>query len=83
MTPKPKPAVSKAHDGAIPALSLPQLCSEAADHVARARIALGDDTLDADQALLHLDDAIDCLKRLLAHSRRGTTSNGSVSLRSA
>lgn len=47
--------------------SLPQLCSEAADHMARARIALDDATLGADQALLHLDEAIACLKRLWAH----------------
>jgi hypothetical protein len=83
MSPKLKPAASKAHDGAIPALSLPQLCSEAADHVARARIALDDDSLGADQALLHMDDAIACLKRLLAHGRRGTAGNGEASLRSA
>jgi hypothetical protein len=66
MTRKRKPAANAAHAGAP---SLPQLCSEAADHVARARVALYDETLDADQALGHLDDAIACLQRLWAHGR--------------
>jgi len=81
MTPKRKPVASKAHDGAIP--SLPQLCSEAADHVARARVALYDETLDADQALRHLDDAISCLKRLLAHGRTSHGNGHGPVLRSA
>ncbi|ODR96714.1 hypothetical protein AUC69_14055 [Methyloceanibacter superfactus] len=66
MTPKRKSADDQTQ---APILSLPQLCSDAADHVARARVVLYDETLDADQALLHLDDAIACLKRLLAHGR--------------
>jgi hypothetical protein len=57
-------------------LSLPQLCSDAADHVAAARGVLYDETLDADQALLHLDDAIACLRRLLAHGRADGQSGG-------
>ena len=71
---------TKTEDAAAP--SLPQLCSEAADHVARARIALHDDTLDADQALIHLDEAIACLQRLWAHgsARRNAAT---PSLRSA
>jgi len=86
MTPKRKAAVTTTHDGAAP--SLPQLCSEAADHVARARLALFDENYDADQALAHLDDAILCLKRLFAHgsaaSERGSNGNGSrPGLRSA
>ena len=81
MTPKRKPVASKAHDGAIP--SLPQLCSEAADHVARARVALYDETLDADQALRHLDDAISCLKRLLAHGQASHGNGHGPVLRSA
>lgn len=44
--------------------SLPQLCDQAADHVARARIALFDEADGSDQALAHLDEAIFCLKRL-------------------
>ena len=55
----------------MPALSLSQLCSEAADHVARARLSLFDEGADADRALLHLDEAIFCLKRLLAEGRAG------------
>lgn len=56
-----------------PEAGLPQICSEAADHVARARIALHDETLDADQALIHLDEAIACLKRLWAHGSASRT----------
>ncbi|HUW73259.1 MAG TPA: hypothetical protein VMW05_04385 [Methyloceanibacter sp.] len=66
MTPKRKPVASEAHEETP---SLPQLCSEAADHVARARVALYDESLDADQALAHLDDAIACLQRLWTHGR--------------
>jgi len=63
----------------MPASSLPRLCAEAADHVARARHSLHDESYDADQALAHLDEAIACLKRLLAHGRtngRATGANG-------
>ena len=62
---------SKHDDTVMPALSLSQLCSEAADHVARARLSLFDEGADADRALLHLDEAIFCLKRLLAQGRAG------------
>jgi hypothetical protein len=64
---------SKQDDKVMPALSLSELCSEAADHVARARLSLFDESADADRALLHLDEAIFCLKRLLAQGRAGTS----------
>lgn len=80
MTTKRKAKAAKAPDGPLP--SLPQLCTEAADHVARARIALYDETLDADQALIHLDEAIACLKRLWANGRAQQAAPG-PSLRSA
>ena len=64
---------SKQDDKVMPALSLSELCSEAADHVARARLSLFDESADADSALLHLDEAIFCLKRLLAQGRAGTS----------
>jgi hypothetical protein len=83
MTPKPKAAGSKAYDKVIPTPSLSELCSEAADHVAKARVALFDDTYDADQALLHLDEAIFCLKRLLAHGRTSNGNGARSGLRSA
>lgn len=76
MTPKRREAAHEARP------TLPQLCSEAADHVARARVALDDESYDADRAMLHLDDAIDCLKRLLAHGR-GMNGSAQASLRSA
>jgi hypothetical protein len=83
MTPKRKPADDKAQ-APTPILSLPQLCSDAADHVARARVVLYNETLDADQALLHLDDAIACLRRLLAHRPADGNADGSnPGLRSA
>jgi len=81
MTMKRKAKAAGAPDRPLP--SLPQLCTEAADHVARARIALYDETLDADQALLHLDDAISCLKRLLAQGRTSHANGQGPSLRSA
>jgi hypothetical protein len=62
---------SKMTDRAMPTVSLSALCSEAADHVAKARLSLFDESGDADRALLHLDEAIFCLKRLLAHGRAG------------
>lgn len=62
MTPKRRPTASGATEEAAP--DLQQLCTAAADHVARARIALYDETLDTDQALSHLDEAIACLKSL-------------------
>jgi len=84
MTPKRKAAADRPHTEATP--SLPQLCSEAADHVAHARLALFDESYDTDRALRHLDEAIDCLKRLLAHGRAAQTNgvNGAhAGLRSA
>ncbi|MGV1014247.1 MAG: hypothetical protein ACOYB4_04685 [Methyloceanibacter sp.] len=79
---------SKAHDTVMPPLSLSEICSEAAEHVAKARISLFDDSYDAEVALFHLDEAIFCLKRLLAHGRapeaNGAMVNGAgVNLRSA
>ena len=51
------------------------------DHVAKARLSLFDESIDATPALLHLDEAIFCLKRLLAHGR-ASNFNG-AKLRSA
>lgn len=65
---------TKAQDKVLPAASLSELCSEAADHVARARLSLFDEGADGEAALLHLDEAIFCLKRLLVHGRRFNTS---------
>ena len=62
-------AISKSEPERLTRLS--DLCSEAAGHVARARMALNVETFDTDQALAHLDDAIGCLRRLLAHSKTG------------
>jgi len=81
MTPKRKPAAGSPGTEAAP--SLPQLCSEAADHVAHARLALYDESYDTDRALRHLDEAIDCLKRLLAHGRTTQTNGARADLRSA
>ena len=72
MRPNQRAAVSAAQNEAMPASSLPQLCTEAADHVTSARVALHDESYDAEQALADLDEALICLRRLLA---RGTASN--------
>jgi hypothetical protein len=64
MARKPKPTA--AHDGVMPTVSLSELCSD----VAKARLSLFDDGANADRALLHLDEAIFCLKRLFAHGTR-------------
>jgi hypothetical protein len=66
-----KKPTATAQDHVIPAMTLSELCSEAADHVARARLSLFDENADANHALLHLDEAIFCLKRLLAYGRYG------------
>jgi hypothetical protein len=66
MMPKPKPTARKAADEVV---SLPELCTKAAGHVARARLSLHGDGYDAECALRHMDEAIDCLKRLLAKGR--------------
>jgi hypothetical protein len=64
-----KPNATRRQDKVMPAATLSELCSEAADHIARARISLFDETSDAEPALAHLDEAIFCLKRMLAHGR--------------
>jgi hypothetical protein len=74
-------ATSKSEPERLTKLS--DLCSEAAGHVAKARMALHVETFDTDQALAHLDDAIGCLRRLLAHSRAGRPSGTVHTLRSA
>jgi hypothetical protein len=74
-------ATSKSEPERLTKLS--DLCSEAAGHVARARMALNIETLDTDQALAHLDNAIGCLQRLLAHSRAGRPKGTVHALRTA
>ncbi len=74
--------IATAPEPAQPIATLSALCSEAAAHVAKARIALFDESADPESALAHLDDAIACLKRILAHNRP-TGLNGSHKLRSA
>jgi hypothetical protein len=69
---------AKPQDKVIPAASLSELCAEAADHVARARLSLFDEGSDGEAALLHLDEAIFCLKRLLAHGRRSAASGANA-----
>jgi hypothetical protein len=83
MSQPPKPTSKRAHDGAMPAATLSELCSEAADHVAKARLSLFDESSDAERALLHLDEAIFCLKRLLAHGLARGFNGSSAKLHSA
>jgi hypothetical protein len=58
--------------------TLSELCAEAAQHVAEARMALFNESADAERALAHLDEAIDCLKRLLAHGRAARLNSGAT-----
>jgi hypothetical protein len=55
--------------GAEQTPKLSELCGDAANHVAQARIALFSEEVDADGALAHLDQAIFLLQRLSAHGR--------------
>jgi len=81
MKPFLKPNAAKSEDKAMPTMALSALCSEAAGHVAKARLSLSDDDNDADRALLHLDDAILCLRRLLSHGRSATVSKAQAQAR--
>jgi hypothetical protein len=83
MTEPPKPTSKRAQDGTMRVPTLPELCSEAADHVAKARLSLFDQSGDAERALLHLDEAIFCLKRLLAYGRARGINGSSTKLHSA
>ena len=76
MKPLLKPHAAVSEDKPMPqTITLSALCSEAADHVARARLSLSDEGNDADRALRHLDEAISCLRRLLAHGRAAAARN--------
>ncbi|MFD0986501.1 hypothetical protein [Methyloligella solikamskensis] len=52
-----------------PILALSGLCNDAADHVARARLALFDEKVDTEAAMNQLDDAITLLKSVVAASK--------------
>jgi hypothetical protein len=64
-------------------MTLSELCNDAAEHVAQARMALFVETADADIALAHLDQAIDCLKRLFANSKSSSLNGSRANLRLA
>jgi hypothetical protein len=83
MKQKPQATAAKAQDNVMPPVSLSELCGEADDHVAKARVALFDESGNADRALLHLDEAIFCLRRLLAHGRAWGINGAGAKLRSA
>jgi nucleoside-diphosphate-sugar epimerase len=83
MTQTSKATAAKAQDKVMPTMTLSELCGEAADHVARARVALFDESGNADRALLHLDEAIFCLRRLLAHGGASGINGAGAKLRSA
>jgi hypothetical protein len=64
-------------------VTLSELCTEAAKHVAQARIALFSQSVDTDGALDHLDQAIFCLQRLSAQGRAAGLDRASAKFRSA
>jgi hypothetical protein len=63
--------------------TLTELCNDAAQHVAQARLALFTETADTDGALDHLDQAISCLKRVAAQGRALGFNGAKEQLRSA
>ena len=74
-------ALSAEQAGRIAALS--SLCTDAAKHVAQARIALFSERADTDGALDHLDQAIFLLQRLHAHGGAPGSNGVKAKLRSA
>jgi hypothetical protein len=64
-------------------VTLSELCTEAAQHVAQARIALFSESVDTAGALDHLDQAIFCLQRLSAQGRASGLNRSSAKLRTA
>jgi hypothetical protein len=73
------PAAANSEGG----VTLSELCTEAAKHVAQARIALFSESVDTDGALDHLDQAIFCLQQLSAQGRAAGLDRHSAKLRSA
>lgn len=63
-----KQAISPATGAKSAPDGLAQVCGQAAEHMAKARVALDTGSFDTNQALDHLDEAISCLQGL---SRRG------------
>jgi len=63
--------------------TLTELCNDAAQHVAQARLALYTETADTAGALDHLDQAISCLKRFAAQGRALGFNGAKEQLRSA
>ncbi|XSG83435.1 MAG: hypothetical protein ACPW61_06560 [Methyloligella sp. ZOD6] len=62
-----------------PILALSGLCNDAADHIARARLALFEEQADTEAAMARLDDAIVCLKNVVAKSKSVLKENKSES----
>jgi hypothetical protein len=62
-------STAPAPDATERSVTLSELCTEAAKHVAQARIALFAEAVDTDGALDHLDEAIFLLQRLSAQGR--------------
>ena len=63
-----KQAISPATGAKSGPEGLAQVCGQAAEHMAKARVALDAESFDTNQALDHLDEAISYLQGL---SRRG------------
>jgi hypothetical protein len=74
-------ATAAASSGSVNTLT--ELCNDAAQHVAQARLALFTETADTDGALDHLDQAILCLKRFAVQGRALGFNGAKEELRSA
>jgi len=76
-------AVSSEAKPERPILALSGLCNDAADHIARARRALFEETADTDTAMTQLDDAILLLKSVVAASKSVIEKNEAALKKSA
>jgi hypothetical protein len=76
-------SLAEATDKAGRIAALSALCTDAAKHVAQARIALFSERLDTDGALDHLDQAIFLLQRLHTHGSAPSPIDAKTKLRSA
>ena len=80
---KPNASLTASAEKAGRIAALSAICTDAAKHVAQARIALFSERVDTDGALDHLDQAIFLLQRLHAHGTAPGPLGAKDKLRSA
>jgi hypothetical protein len=57
---------------------LAQVCGQAAEHMAKARVALDSESFDTNRALDHLDEAISCLQGLSRRTASAPAQDGNT-----